>query len=391
MVRDFTNATKERLSNEIDDINKKEWCPVTDAIGDALRWLGKWGGIIALNEDMSNVRSYQRHVLDMTDMTKKELHKIFEKVYALDTEYQGFFSKLNKCEREYQGKIKGMCSCIQPGFSICDAETIRNTLKPYNAKLKAINAKIDKDFEKEVGWAAERAALKAVPNMVASCAKLVINVCTMPARLCKNLVTNRSAIFTDTWSLIDDVFAVGSTSAGLATLIIGTGIAAITNNKEIKNKAVTISEELSGAKGLTDYLEAEQKTFGKNNPSLSTVKRLSKGVDTASNAVGLYSDVKSFLKDPSKMVDGKLGFETKLELKEEGMIEKYKDYYPQLQERYERLVKMNHNLELENMKTFYQYVTGEGNIVTNFNKWLKSGRDAYDLGEDIAESLGLSQ
>ena len=55
MVRDFTQATKERLSNEIDDINKKTWSPVTDFIGDIFLYGGKWLGILSLNDDMSNV------------------------------------------------------------------------------------------------------------------------------------------------------------------------------------------------------------------------------------------------------------------------------------------------------------------------------------------------
>lgn len=71
MVRDFTEATKQSLSGEIDDINKSSWSPVTDAIGDAVSYAGKWLGVISLKDDMSNVESYQRTVLDMTDMTKK--------------------------------------------------------------------------------------------------------------------------------------------------------------------------------------------------------------------------------------------------------------------------------------------------------------------------------
>lgn len=71
MTRDFTDETKKRLMKEIDDINKKTWSPVTDFIGDAFLYGGKWIGILSLENNLLSVESYQRNILDMTDMTKK--------------------------------------------------------------------------------------------------------------------------------------------------------------------------------------------------------------------------------------------------------------------------------------------------------------------------------
>ncbi len=401
MVRDFTEATKEKLSKEIDDINKKTWHPVTDAIGDAFMYAGKWLGILSLNDDMSNVESYQRNVLDMTDMTKKELSDIFDAVYGIDSDFKTYFANFNEHETTYNSKLQTLYSMIQPNFTICDAKTIKSMVGKYNDALKDVDGKINKDFEKELDWAAKEAALDSAKGLVGGVLKMVVDIAVLPVSMIKNVATgNFAGIFTDTWSLVDDVFAVGSNLVGLASLGIGYGISACTGNKQQKHLAVKYGEAYGGASGLTDTLEAEEEINGKSGVT-TFMLNTSKTIDGVSAAVGLFGDAKGFVDDPSDMIDLKFGFKDKLgTLKKADMLEEYQDDYRKWQSLYRTFGKDNHYTTMKNISNGYKYlepiwdidegldavIEGEGKkIFEGSQKWFKAIGDGYEFGEDVAD------
>lgn len=407
MVRDFTEATKERLSNEIDDINKSTWNPVTDFIGDVFMYAGKWLGIISLDDDMSNVKSYQKRVLDMTDMTKKELKQIFDDVYDIDKEFKGYFEKLNTRESVYNEKLKYLYGIIQPNFTLPNVHQIRAQTGTYDVQLKAIDGKINKDFEKEVDWAAKQAALESAKGTVSGLFKAAVDIVCLPASMIKNIATgNFIGIATDTWSIIDDVFSVGGNLVGLAVIGIGYGIGAATNNSSIKDEAVKYSNAYGGATGLTDILEAEEEVNGKSG-LISGMKKISQTIDTASDAYSLFSDAKDFLEDPKKMMDFDFGFKEYSPIKKADMLDKYQDDYRKWQSLYRNYVKDNHIIEIKNISHVKDWLEPWGGLFTgedvesaiggtaseafkDSNKWYKALDDAYDLGEDLAEYFGLA-
>lgn len=404
MVRDFTEATKERLSKEIDDINKSTWSPLTDAIGDMFAYAGKWIGIISLNDDMSNVESYQRRVLDMTNTTKTELQQIFDEVYTIDKEFMGTFANLNEHERTYNEKLQYLYGVIQPDFTICSAQSIKADTSAFDEKLKSVDGKINSDFKKELDWAAKQAAWESTKGTISSIFKTVVDIATLPVSMVKNIPTgNFSGIFVDTWALIDDVFAVGSNLFGLTVLGIGYGISAITGNNETKHLAINNSEAYGGVSGLTEALEADEKVNGENDVT-SGIKWISQKADMLSATVGLWSDAKDFLDKPSSMINDKFGFKDKLPtLKKADMIEEYKDDYRTWLALYRRIGKEYNYTDWKNLNNAYKYLEGymalpdggmeavaEHEAKTLFestNKWFKAIGDAYDLGEDISEYL----
>ena len=404
MVRDFTEATKERLSKEIDDINYSTWSPVTDAIGDMFMYAGKWIGIISLKDDMSNVESYQRHVLDMTNTTKTDLQKIFDEVYGIDKEFESTFANLNERENTYNEKLQCLYSIIQPNFSICSAQKIKSLTAAFDERLKVVDGKINNDFEKELDWAAKQAALENTKGFFGGVLKTVVDAFTLPVSVVKNVVTgNFIGIFNDTWTLVDDVFAVGGNLAGLTSLGIGYAISAITGNNEQKHLAIKYGEAYGGVSGLTEVLEADEKVNGKSTVT-SKFKWVSEKVDTLSAATGLWSDAKGFLDNPASMIDDKLGFKDKLStLKKADMLDKYQDDYRSWQALYRHLGKDYHYTDLKNINNAYKYLSGywylpdrgmeavaEHEIKTVFesgNKWFKALGDAYDLGGDVADIL----
>ena len=405
VVRDFTEATKQRLSGEIDDINKSTWSPVTDAIGDVFSYAGKWLGIISLKDDMSNVESYQRTVLDMTDMTKKELEQIFEDVYELDKDFKGKFAEIVENEIAYNDRLKYLFELIKPNFSICSAAAIRKDIAAFDDKLKATSAKTNSTFEKEVDWAAKQAALEATKGTISSLFKAAVDIVCLPASMIKNIATgNPIGIATDTWNIIDDVFAVGSNLVGLASLGLGYAIGGISGNTNVKNEAVKYSEAYGGASGLTDALKADEEVNGEGG-LITGMRKVSETIDVASDAYGLFSDCKDYLESPEKMMDFDFGFKEYSPIKKADMVDKYQDDYRKWQSLYRNYVKDNHVIELKNIsnaKSFFDPVIDYGfgdtealndhgkAALEKSNKWYKAFGDAYDLGEDISELLGLA-
>lgn len=406
MVRDFTEETRQRLSEEIDDINKKTWSPVTDAIGDVFSYAGKWLGII----DMSNVESYQRIVLDMTNMTKKELNQIFEDVYDLDKEYKGEFAKIVENEIAYNDRLKFLFERIKPNFSICSAATIRKGIAVYDERLKTTSSKTNATFEKEVDWAAKQAALEAAKGTVSSIFKGIVDIVCLPASIIKNVATgNLIGIATNTWDIIDDVFAVGSNLGALASLGLGYTISIFSNDTKVIHESVKYGEAYGGASGLTDALKAEEEVNG-GNGFITGMRKFSEFADSFCASFDLFSDCKDFLEKPEKMMDFDFGFQKYSTIKKADMVKEYQDDYRKWQSLYRNYVKKNHVIELKNIsnaKDFLDPITGlfsgddKGEWASAFggegaeafkksNKWYKALDDAYDLSEDICELFEIA-
>lgn len=404
MERDFTEATKQRLMAEIDDINKSTWSPVTDAIGDAISYAGKWLGIISLKDDMSNVESYQRKVLDMTDMTKNELEQIFEDVYCIDKEFKENFEEIAENEIAYNNRLKFLFEVIKPNLSICSAATIRNEIAVYNEKLRTTSDKTNATFEKEVAWAAKQAALEATKGTVNSLLKGAVDVVLLPGNMVKNVVTGKwIGILTDTWDIINDVFAFGTNICGLAAIGLGYAISGISGSTEHKNFFLNYGEAYAGASGLTDLIKAEEEIKGEGSFPQGMLE-LSETIDAASSAYDLFSDAKEFFEDPKKMADFKFGFKEYSPIKKSDMLEEYQNDYRKWQSLYRNYIKDNHVIEwknISNIKKFFDpaidYVFGDSEALNDQGKpfveknikLFKVVEDAYDLGEDVLELLGF--
>lgn len=165
MIRDFTDETKERLLDQIDKINKENQSELTDAIGDALLYIGKWTGILSLNEDMSNVESYQKQVLDRTDMKKKDLKKIFNNVEGVDRETEKIFSEVQSKETLYLSKLDILIGMINPNFNISSADAIKSAVKNINKQLETADKKISETLNDEMSYAAETALKESAKNL----------------------------------------------------------------------------------------------------------------------------------------------------------------------------------------------------------------------------------
>lgn len=400
MIKDFSSATQNRLLSQIESIKKKQLCSFTDFFGDLWTRGGKWIGHLHLNEDMSNVESYQRKVLDMTNMTKNQLNKLFQNVYKIDSDYQSKFSELNLRESEYNNKIRSLIDQIHPNFSISDASTIRSVCAAHNTRLKSIEKSINKSFDKELDWAAKQAAMKSTKGVFESIFYTAVDLVCLPVSTVKNVVTgNWAGVASDTQGLINDVFSVGGNLVGLTVLVF---IPLSGKNKKKKNLAITYSETYSGVKGLSDVMEAEEKINGKSAVTTFT-KKAAQGIDTFKAGYDLVDGAKSFIKEPTKLssnIDYKFGFKGKYEVvKKKDMIEKYQTNYRSWQGLERHLGNHYHVNTIKNLKNGYSFlepawdtitdgtdvaIDNEAKTITSkFSKVYHQFSDASSLGEDV--------
>lgn len=295
MIRDYTAKTEERLLKQIDEVNSETWCWLTDGIGDCLSTVGKWLGLLDLKDDMSNVESYQKEILDQTNMTKKELKKIFEDVYSVDTEFRGKFDEINNKESTYNEKLQTLIGMINPNFQIASSEEIMAAMTSYNDKLKNIDKQIAETYTAEMDWAAKEALKDAGKHFFKGLAKIAGGI--------GNIMTGNPAGIVDT---VNGLFELGSslqTAMNLGGYAIYGGIADL--------KGESLSDKLSSK---NRFLEDAEKTA--DNDGLADVFRdqgwdgaakVMDIVDTAADIVNIATGIDGFCKDP-KLIDTNFGF-----------------------------------------------------------------------------------
>ena len=359
MIRDFTAETKERLLKEIVNINSETESALEDTIGDLIRYCGNWLNILHLNEDMHNVKTYHRHILDMTDMTKKELQNIFVAVCALDDKYSKLFKTLDDQQTIYNKKIKILSEKIQPNFSIASAKDIKTAVSEVNTDLKKMSKKIEKEYGQEMDESAKDSAKEAIKATAFSVIDMLLNIALMPVNMTVKYAEGKGGgICSLAWSLINDVFAVGG---NLASLIYSGAYWAEDlmhfSNLEKENN-LGKAEAYADVSSLSEALEADIKSDGSNIVT-SLLLKLTHILDAFDGAYGIFNDVTDILEDKSlnSLVDPNFGFDRIKPLKKSNFSKKLVDSgeWKTYQKLHKHLIKNRQYVILSRLKTIIKY------------------------------------
>ena len=367
MVRDYSDKKREQLKKEIDNINNETWNPVTDGIGDALLWLGKIAHILDLKKNIQGVSSYQKSILDMNDMKKKDIDKIFENVKKTDGHYSGEIKKITGRVEDYNTKIERLIEMIHPeNLTLEPAAQIKKELSDINRKLKEKDENIDKSYKKELDNVSKDMKKRVLQNVVSSFVSPVVDVVSMPAKMIAHVATgNYKGIISDTWGLINDVFSVGGNLVALGAL--GLYSLPFKYNSSQKERLLDNMESYTGTTGLADTLEAKEKTEGKD-PTINKIKNASQVIDTVDDAYGIVGDAKKILNNPLELKDN--GTKHNVLMKKD-MLENYQKDYRKWQKFYNKY-------EIESIKV---------NKVKRAYKYLESGYNIYK-DDGNAENIG---
>lgn len=293
-TRDFTRETYEILIKEIEKIDSENWSKVTDFIGDIFLRIGKFTHFISLDEEMQNVREFQKSVLDMNNTTKSQLKKIFNQTNTTDHVMAGKIKHVNEQQEPYNQKLKQLCDMIQPNWNIQNAKYIAETCQSYNKKMGEIDKITNQEYKAEAKEAVARQMKTAAKNTISGILGVAVSVMSMPATWIKVLATEgpkRMAIvcFSDTWGLVDKTFQVGGGLVGLAGAAISYGVVKRSKNVSMMEEALK-SNDYANVKTLSDVMIAS----GEDEDSVFV--KTAKGLTTSAEAFGIASDVKEMVK-----------------------------------------------------------------------------------------------
>ena len=380
MIRDFSEEKKERLKKQIDEINSETLCWLTDGLGDLGTRFVKWIGILDINNYMDNISAYHKKMLDMNDMTKKEIDQIFEDVYSVDSTYKDEFGEAASGLESWISKVNILRDQINPGFSIASAAGIRKSCREVNKEIEAVRKNMAETYDKELTYAEKRAAMEAAKGFVADLGTGIGNLMSMPGKMIESVVSgNPAGILSAEWDLINSVFSVGQKGAAFFSVGLGLGIGCLSgkNKNKVREQAVTEAESLNSRDGLTGEFENLAQSDGLAGKVYGGLAKGSRSLDNINNIYQVYEGAKgmqdtftkeNFTKDNIvHTIGSELGFETKLTPDD---LERPK---------YMRKAKWK---EYNDM---YKYFERKNNIYSNFNTVLDYGMAAADPEKSVGE------
>lgn len=301
MIRDYSNDVYQRLMSEIDVIRTETINPVTDFMGDIAYHIGKFAHIIELKDNMKNVTDYQKAILDMDDITKEKLKKIFQTVEHLDNIYAKEIKMITERQYSYRDKLKVLTEQIKPGLHITEAKELKRICSQFNRKLEQYDKEINKVFEAELKKEEKRLLSDGTKKLGGSAIGTVVNIMSMPFKWTKALYVHglsglAGEAISDTWSLINSVFDFSTALGGMA------GVGLISGLKKVKwansvgrEKGMQRMDKLIHGEGLSGGLEADDVPEG--------VVKLSKKIDNIVDEIDTYNTLFDFKK--SKVITDK--------------------------------------------------------------------------------------
>ena len=241
MIRDFSEERKEKLKKQIDEINSETLCWLTDGLGDLGTRFSRWIGILDINNYMDNIGAYHKKMLDMNNMTKKEIDQIFEDVYSVDSKYKEQFEEAVSGLDSWISKVHILRDQINPGFSITSASGIRKSCKEINKEIEAVRGKMAETYEKELTYSEKRAAMEALKGGVSALGEFAGNILAMPGKMISSVLSgNPAGVLSAEWDLINSVFSTGQKGAALFAVGLGLGIGSMSgkNKNKVREKAL---------------------------------------------------------------------------------------------------------------------------------------------------------
>lgn len=128
MVRDFSQTALDNLLATIDQINDEQICGVTDFLGDL--WYGFLDliGQLDAEDNVDQISSYHKKVLDKNNTSKEELRKIFDDVHTVDTSFAVRFTSCQARLDNFKALLTSLASMFGPGGSGMSAAQIQKKL-----------------------------------------------------------------------------------------------------------------------------------------------------------------------------------------------------------------------------------------------------------------------
>lgn len=188
--------------------------------------------------------------------------------------------------------MASLSSLIEPEVSLPSAQEIKRICSKANGELKKADTEIDALYQTTLQGVQKDVLLSALKGTAGSIIGMETTLLAMPAKMIKNLATGgpvkmAAGAASDTWGLINSVFAVGS--GAVAISMVGIGEAFVKGSGKTKYRELFLeeAEKYSKVEGLADAIIAgsgESKTT-------KAIKSASNTFEDASNVTGVLKHI----------------------------------------------------------------------------------------------------
>ena len=282
MIRDFTLETYNRLKEQIEQVATHGlFDKIGDVFNDLYLYMNKWIGLLSLDDDMSNIKLYQKNVIDMTNMSKRDLKKIFERVSQDDEDFNHkYFGIMYSWQATYNDKLRILNSFINPNFQIADASKIKNSFNTLNRSLREYENTTAENYIAEMNWAAQESAKEATVTLLKGELGLT------------SFIIHPTPI--GAFKAIESFTAIGNLES-----LLDLGVYALCKDDYYLEEG----EKKAGTNGFADVL-INWFNIKEDCPAIALINGVSLAVDVSS----IITDVHEFNMEPSKLTDFSYGF-----------------------------------------------------------------------------------
>ena len=155
MKRDFSSASRQKLLDLVDDVEREKFSDITDWIGDAYYTFQTWIGRLNINNYINNVEAYHKKVIDKNNASKEKIEGIFYNIASIDSSYGSKINSVKTILQKWDRYIVQMNDIISPNNGNFSAEFITDSLdgilKQYSISELSLRLNLYVEFDNSTG------------------------------------------------------------------------------------------------------------------------------------------------------------------------------------------------------------------------------------------------
>ena len=151
MLRDFSDASKQKLLGLVSQVENEKYSDFTDWVGDRWYDFEEWIGQLNIRNYINNVNAYHKKVIDKNNATKDAIEKIFQDVNQVNHCYCSNFQNIDQLLGQWLKYIQEMNEIVTPGNGKFDSGYIAGSLQDLYSSLQDNDVDVIKDnMKKEI-------------------------------------------------------------------------------------------------------------------------------------------------------------------------------------------------------------------------------------------------
>lgn len=151
MLRDFSDAAKQKLLNYVDEVTANgTWDKVKEWFSNIEPNVQSWLGRLDIQKYVNSVEGYYKKILDKNNSTKRQIEEIFSNVQAVDTRYISITGSQASCGSDIIKLINDLANTIDPNGGNMDMGKMKGVLDADVENIRNAKATVEKTIEEKM-------------------------------------------------------------------------------------------------------------------------------------------------------------------------------------------------------------------------------------------------